>query len=266
MSWALFKSNIKYNYLIWALMTAIFFMYFAIMLSMYDPEYLEAMQQVMNMLPPSLVQAMNFDSMGTDLYSFMSGYMYGFLLFLFPMVVSIIINHRLVASHVDSGSMAYLLASPNSRTKIIITQIIFSLFSIAMLFIVYTGLALLTSQAMFPDEMQVGNFLLLNLYAFILYAGLGGIGFFFSTLFSDKSISLSFGIGIPVAFLIFQMLSNADEKLEGFKYLTMFTLFDFEKVGIDNGYVWLFMGILLFIAAVFYSCSIYIFNKKNLYV
>lgn len=266
MSWALLKANFKYNYLIWGLMTAIFFMYFAIMLSMYDPDYLEAMQQVIMMLPPSLVQAMNFDSMGTDLFSFMSGYMYGFLLFLFPMVVSIVINHRLVSSFVDSGSMAYLLSTPNSRTKIITTQLIFSLLSITMLFVVYTALALLLCEAMFPNQMQVGNFLLLNLYALVLYFAIGGIGFFFSTLFSDKSTSLSFGIGLPVAFLIFQMLSNADEKLEGFKYVSMFTLFDFEKIGIDNSYVLISMGILILISSVFYGLSIVIFNQKNLYL
>jgi ABC-2 type transport system permease protein len=266
MSWALLKANFKYNYLIWALMTAIFFMYFAIMLSMYDPEYLDAMQQFMDMLPPGLIQAMNFDSMGTDLFSFMSGYMYGFLLFLFPMVVSIVINHRLVSSFVDSGSMAYLLSSPNSRTKIISTQIIFSLLSITMLFVVYSALALLISEAMFPNQMNISNFLLLNLYALILYFALGGIGFFFSTLFSDKSTSLSFGIGIPVAFLIFQMLSNANEKLEGFKYLTMYTLFDFEKIGIDNSYVFFSMVILIMISGVFYGVSIVIFNQKNLYL
>ena len=138
MSWALFKYNIKNNYFIWILLTSIFIFYFSIILTMYDPESMKALDEVLEMLPEAMVKALGFADFGSTLYSYLASYLYGFLVFLFPIILSIIINHRLVAVLTDKGSMAYLLATPNSRTKIIITQMLFSLVSISVMFILYT--------------------------------------------------------------------------------------------------------------------------------
>lgn len=266
MVWSLFKHNVKSTLMIWGIMTAVFVMYFAIILSMYDPEYLQSLEELLAMFPEAMIKAMNFDDFGTTLFSFMTGYMYGFLVFLFPLVVVIVVNHRLVASHVDSGSMAFLLASPNSRSKIIVTQIVFSIFANIMFFIVYTLLGLIICESMFPGEMDIPNFIMLNVYAIILYVALGGIGFFFSTLANDKSLSLGFGVGIPVAFLIFQMLADADESLVVFKYFSLFSLFDPKQVETNASYVLGTSAVLLAIGLAFYAISLVVFNKKNLYV
>jgi ABC-2 type transport system permease protein len=266
MVWAIFKHNIKSNALIWSLMTGVFLMYFVIILSMYDPEYLASLEELLAMFPEAMIRAMNFDDFGTTLLSFMSGYMYGFLIFLFPMVLSIVVNHRIVAGHVDSGAMAYLLASPNSRTKIIVTQAVFSILANVLLFIVYGLLGLAISEMLFPGQMDILGFMFLNLYTIILYLALGGIIFFFSSIANDKSVSLGFVIGIPVAFLIFQMLSEADESLSLFKYFTLFSLFDPNKIGVDSVFVWGSILVMIVISVVSYGASIIIFNKKNLYV
>ncbi|MDD5294127.1 MAG: ABC transporter permease subunit [Candidatus Izemoplasmatales bacterium] len=266
MSWALFKANIRNNGLIWSIMTCVFIMYFAIILAMYDPEYLELMDQLLALFPEALIKAMNFDQLGTTLFSFMSGYLYGFLVFLFPMVVSVVVNHRLIATQVDSGSMAFLLSTPNSRTKIIVTQMVFSFVSHILMIAIYTGIGLFFAEVLYPQEMAVGPFLLLNVYAMVLYLVIGGIGFFFSVVANDKSVSLGFGLGIPVAFLIFQMLSSADDDLSFFRYLTLFTLFDPSRVGVDNLAIWVRILIMIGVASVLYMGAIMVFRKKNLYI
>ncbi len=123
MSWALFKANIKANRTIWIIMTIIFFFYFTLMVSMYDPDGLAAWEDMLAMMPEGFLQAVGWDMIGTSLLSVLGTTMYGFLIFLFPLVISIVVNHRLMATHIDKGSMAFLLATPNSRIKIAATQL-----------------------------------------------------------------------------------------------------------------------------------------------
>ncbi|MTI95722.1 MAG: hypothetical protein FH749_09610 [Firmicutes bacterium] len=117
MSWALFKANIKANRTIWIIMTVIFFFYFAIMVSMFDPEGLEAWDDMLAMMPEGFLKAVGWEMIGTTLLAVLGTTMYGFLIYLFPMVISVVVNHRLMASHIDKGSMTFLLSTPNSRKK-----------------------------------------------------------------------------------------------------------------------------------------------------
>jgi len=247
-------------------MTLLFILYFAIMLSMYDPDNLAAIEQMIAMLPEALVRAMNFDDFGTTLLTFLSGYLYGFLIYLFPMVITVVVNHQLVAAMVDKGSITSILSSPMSRQTFIRTQIVSSLLAMAMFFLVYVSVGIVLSEIMFPGTLDIGHYILLNLHAYALYTVIGGIGFVASTLADDKNVSLSAGIGFPVVFLIMQMLANADPQLENFKYLSLFTLFDPQLVSTDSTAVWGYIGVLVLLSMLLYSAAHVIFTKKNLYV
>lgn len=266
MIWPLIKSNFKEHKFIWILLTSIFIMYFVIILSMYDPESLEAMEAMIAMLPIELVRAMGFEDMGTTLLTYMSGYMYGFLIYLFPMILTIVINHRMVAGLVDKGSMAYLITTPHSRKQIVTNQMLFGLFAVIDMFVVTTLITILISSLMFPGELEIGKFLYLNLHAIILYSAIAAICFFGSVLANESKQSLSIGVGIPVGFLVIQMIANAGESLNWFKYFTMYTLFNPNEV-IDFSAKSTFSALALIgIAILFYSASVVIFHKKNLYV
>ena len=58
----------------------------------------------------------------TSLIEFIKIYLYGFLMLIFPMIFIIIITNMTIMKYVDSGSMANLLSTNNSRRKIILTQ------------------------------------------------------------------------------------------------------------------------------------------------
>lgn len=265
MSFSLFKKNIKGSIVILSTMIIVFLFYFVIMMSMYDPENLAALDSMMEYMPQALIDMMGFDSYGTTLFTFLAGYMYRFLVFLFPMVLSIVINHRLVAAHVESGSMTYILASPNNRRKIIETQIISGIFMISMFFIIYTIVTLIIATIMFPGELDISRYLLINFYALIMYYAIGGIGFLASTIANDSKKSLTFGVGIPVAFLVLQMLGR-NEQVSFFGNFSLFSLFDSNKIGSNNGFVGIAIIIMLLIGSCLYGASIIIFNKKNMYV
>lgn len=266
MSSTLFFANLKNNRFIWLLMTFVFCFYLATIIAMFDPAGADAMNDMLDLLPEAMVKALSFDELGTELTTFISGYIYGFLVLMFPLVISIVINHRLFASHIDRGSMAYLLATPNSRIKLAVTQAIFSLTSIATFFFIITLFGILFSELMFPGMLEIGKFIWLNFYALLMYFAIGGIGFFASAIASDSKTSLSIGVGVPVAFVLLQMLGNASDKIDWIGKLSLYALFDANKLFAGDAFATFGMIAFACIAAVLYGLGIYWFNKRDLHV
>jgi ABC-2 type transport system permease protein len=266
MIWPLFKYNIKANKTLWFILVMVMLMYYTIIISMFDPENIEALTNMLELFPKELIDAMGFSNFGPTLLTFITGYIYGFLIFLFPMIIAVVVNHKLVASLVDKGSMAYLISGPHSRTQVALTQVASSIFSITLFFICTTITTAIASHFMFPNELDLSTFIYLNFYTIILYWAISSIAFFASCIADDSKISLSIGVGFPVAFLVIQMLSGVGEDFKWLEYFTMYSLFNPDLLIQNDSFVIIGMISLLSIALVLYSLGVYIFNKKNLYI
>ncbi len=79
-------------------------------------------------------------------------------MFLFPMILSIIINHRLIASMVDIGKHGIFDCNTNSRVKIALTQSFFSILSITAMFAVSTAFTIIAAEIMFEGYMDIGKY------------------------------------------------------------------------------------------------------------
>ncbi len=266
MTWALFKANIKSARTIWLIMALVFVLYFAIILSMYDPESTEKLNQMLEMFPDALIKALGLEQVDETLLSFVTTYMYGVQLLLYPMAVSMVVNHRLVAAHVDKGSMAYFLSTPNSRSKIVVTQAAFSLVSMATFFTTVTVCSLALSEIMYPGAMDVGGFILLNIYAMFMYFAIGGIGFLASCIAHDSGISLGIGIGIPLGFLVFQMVGDAGVKFAWLSKLSLYSLYQPDKIIVGDTVGYFGMLAFLVISALLYGTGVWIFNRRDFHV
>ena len=128
------------------------------MVSMYDPDLGKALDEFSKSMP-ELMAAVGMTPGADTMIGFLSAYLYGFILLVFPMVFSILTANRLVARYVERGSMAYLLAAPVNRIKVVFTQFkvlgtgIFALVAYA------TGVGILTSNILFPGELPLKEFL-----------------------------------------------------------------------------------------------------------
>jgi len=259
----LFKATIKQNIFVFTLILVVLMIYLPIIIMLYEPATKESLNDVLAVMPEGLIAAMGLNNLGSTLTDFIGNYFYGFLILLLPMIYTITVCNRSIASLVDKGSMAYLLSTPNKRTKIALTQAVFIIASITAMiaFVTIAGIAI--SNITFPGELDISAFLLLNTGALILFYAITGIGFFSSCLFNDAKNSLMVGAGLPVLFLVVQMISDIDEKVHFFKYFTLFTLYDPEKI-IHNG-IFLPQFIILFsMAFIMYGLAIYVFDKKDL--
>ena len=79
---------------------------------------------------------------------------------------------------------------------------------------------------MFPGELDVPAYLVVNAGLLCLHLALGGFCFFASCLFNESRLSVALGAGVPVLFFLIRMLANMGGRLEKLKYATVFTLFD----------------------------------------
>ena len=253
------KSNVKMLIIFMTILT----LYVTIIVYMFDPklaEMLKAFEETM----PGVMAAFGMVVSGSDLISFLNSYLFGFILLIFPMVFTIMLANKLVASYVDTGSMACLLASPNKRSKIVTTQILVMLINIFILIFYSTAIAIVTSEMLFPGDLNIKNYILMNVGLFALHLAISGIAFLASCIFNETKNSYLFGVGIPIVFFLIKMLANMGKELQNLKYATIFTLLPTDKIALGDTDVLLPISILLVIAIGLYATGAYIFTKKDL--
>jgi len=266
MNKVLFKVNIKSNYPIFLFITGMLLLYTTISVGMFDPVNAETTQAMLGMMPEAMVKAFGFDGLGTEMTGYLGNYLYGFIYLVFPMIFTVLVSNKLVAKHVDSGSMAYLLTTPHTRKNIALTQAIFLATSTFLILAINVCVALVMSGIMFPGELQIGPFINLNIITYLSLLVVSSIGFFFSCLFNDTKNSLAFGTAIPVFFVVIKMVSGISEDLSFLKFFTLYSLVDVNKI-LEGGSYIVFTSIGLLIASlVIYGISITIFDKKSLSV
>ncbi len=260
MNATLYKNGLKSSWKPLVIFAAVMTMYFTIIVTMFDPELGSALQSLGDAMP-ELMAVVGMTSTDTTLVGFMASYLYGFIVPVIPMVFAIIVGNSLVARRVDSGSMAYLLAAPVSRLKIVLTQMMVLATGVFLLVGYSAAIGIVACQAYFPGELDIAKFLLLNLGALALHLLISSICFFASCLFNDTKYSLAVGAGVPALAYVIQMLAGGG--MENAKYATFFTLF--EPHAIVGGEAAAYWGMAALAAGglVLYAAANVVFVKKD---
>ena len=266
MSSSLFKATLKSNWSIALGITLFILIYISTSISMFNPENAEFIESMLRVMPEGLMKALGFINLGTDFTQYLGNYLYGFIFLVFPFIYTSVVANRLIAKHVDSGSMSYLLSTPNTRVKIASTQAAYLILSTSVIFTILTGIAIAMSTGIWPGLLNIGLFIVLNIVTLAATLVVSGVSFLFSCIFNENRLSLAFGVGIPLLFVVFRMVYSLSEKIDWLKYLTVYTVVDVEKL-LDGGPYALFATlILLGITVVLYAAGIIIFNKKSLVI
>lgn len=263
MSLSLFKENVRSGWKMLVLFCAIMSLYIYVISTMYDPNMASSLAIFAEAMP-ELMGAFGMTAVTTSLAGFMANYLYGFLLVVFPMIFAVMMANKLVARHVDRGTMAWLLASPNGRGKVVTTQAVTLVLCMLIVVCYVTGLAVAFCQVLFPGELDIGAYLTLNLGLFCALLAISGICFLCSCIFNESKHAVTIGAGIPVFFFLVQMLVNLGDKLENLKYVTILTLFNTDGLLSGTGEALLGAVILAVLGIALYLAGILIFRRRNL--
>ena len=112
-------------------------------------------------------------------------------------------------------------------------------------------------------EFDVNEYLILNIGLFLLMFATSGISFMFSCIFNLSKHYMALGGGIPIAFFLFAMMTQATDSLEKIKYFTLNTLFDTDAILSGGEYMIQFIALAV-IGIVLYIIGMYVFKEKDL--
>lgn len=263
MNTTLFKKEIKSNWILLVIFMAVLSLYGVMIVMMFDPKMGDSLRMMAESMP-QIFAAFGMLNVGATLLDFISSYLYGMLFIAFPAVYIIILANRLVAKYVDNGSMAYLLAVPEKRRRIVTTQCAFLVFSLVVMVAYITGLILVTEQILFPGEMDTAAFIRVNVGLLGLLVFLAGVCFCASCVFNESKTSTGIGTAIVVYAILAQMISRVGEKFENVKYATPLTLFDIDGLSAGDGQAWLMCGVLYGVGILLMLVGIGRFCRRNL--
>ena len=206
--------------------------------------------------------------------------MYFTVMGLLPLLLFIVIvGNSLVVNQVDSGSMAYVLATPTKRSAVANTQATFLIITPLIICSVICFARCMASN-FFMGEPNIKMNLALYGGMYILIEAIGGICYMGSCIFNQSRKATAFGGGIAVWCFIASLLGmfgSEDmvnmgagvEELGIFNKLTLIGLYDIQAlstVGSDNvnyDFVWK-LCVLAGVAIVTYLIGKIRFQKKDL--
>lgn len=195
----LFKREMKANNKLLIIFGYILTVYIVMMVYMFNPNSNKAWDDIIKLMP-GVMKAAGFVSGENTLIGFVAAGLYGMIVLMVPVVFSIILGNKLIAGYVDRGSMAYLLATPNKRIKIALTQALCLWVSNGIL-ITYATVAIIISSAMMhPGMLDIGKLVLMNVVIYFLHIAISGICFFASCISNDTKRSFTIGAGITCCF------------------------------------------------------------------
>lgn len=263
MNTTLLKKEMKSNWILFVIFLGVVSLYGVMIVMMFDPKMGESLKMMADSMP-QIFAAFGMLNVGVTLLEFITGYLYGMLLIVFPAVYIIILANRLVAKYVDNGSMAYLLAVPEKRRKTVTSQAVFLVLSLVVMVVYITCLLLATEQIMFPGELDTAAFIRVNVGLLGLMVFLAGVCFCASCLCNESKISTGIGTAVVVYAVLVQMISRVGDKFEYLKYATPLTLFDVDGLSAGDGKAWLMCGVLYVVGILLMCVGIVRFSKRNL--
>lgn len=254
----IFKQTLRANYKLWLIFTIIMCVFCSVLIAVFDPNTISSMSDMVKDTPlANMLGATSFLGMLAQTFYSMQGV-------ILPLIFVIMTANSLIASQVDRGSMAYLLSTPIKRSTVVRTQAIYLVLSLVAMFTLLTIVGVLAVQTFQSDiDFNLSDLIMLNVGLFLLMFATSSISFLFSCIFNLSKNSLALGAGIPLAFFLFELMGKVDSSLEGFKYLSLNSLFDTDAI-INNGNYSIQFIILGVVGIVLYEIGIRVFKEKDL--
>ena len=264
MNLTLLKMDLRAYWKLMLVFSAILVLYLFVISSMYDPNGVNALAEMMKMLPEGLVKSFGMSNSAADLTGTLANFFYGFIILFFPTIYFVVVANGLIAKHVDRGSMSNLLSTPSTRAEIVTTQAVFLIASITAILLIYSIFGIILCQIMFPGELDIGAFMLMTLSSWVTFMSLSAISFCASCMFNDSGKSLTFGAGLPIAFFLMKMIGQEGDKFSWLSDISLYSLLSPAEIVNTGSLNWVPCLILIGISVIGYVGGIVIFNRKDL--
>lgn len=225
----------------------------------------EGINELLKSLPKELLNLIGMQNGLDSLGDYLAGEYYGLLFLVIVSIYCVMTATRLVARLIDRGSIAYLLATPNSRVKIALTQAAILVFGILMIVFITVAGGLGGVPLISPDlELEASTFIKVNVVGFLLFFAVSGYCFFFSCLLNDEKRVLGISSGITILFFMLHMAGKLSTETDWLLNFTLFSAYKPHEI-VSGGYNIVPSSIFLSVLGIFlYAAAIFIFKNRDL--
>lgn len=263
MNKTIFKNTWKRQWKLLLIFLCVLCLYQTIIIGLIDPVDMGQVQELFGTMKEYMsVFSIDIAAMSSPL-SYTASVFFSVLVMAFTMVFYIIQANALIAKPVDDTSIACTLSTPVKRTTLVLTQGLYLIFSMLVLFagILLSGSLMLGTMGSY----DFWAYLDLVCVTFMLCTSVAMLSYFLSVAFCESKLGTGLSVGAPIALIFITMIGGAGgDKTAWLKNCSPFGWLD--SVGIVNGSVetwWLYLAYGAAICVLLYA-SIAVFKKKRL--
>ncbi|TKD69359.1 ABC transporter permease subunit [Pseudalkalibacillus hwajinpoensis] len=223
------------------------------------------LNELMDSMPDSFLAAFGMEGGFQHVSDFIAGEYYGLLYIVILSIFSLMTSSQLMARLIDRGSMAYILATPNSRKKVAFTQSL----------VLITGLLIIALTTMLAGvigtELLIDNkpfeamtFIKVNLVGLLLFYAISAYSFLFSSLLNDERQALGISGLITIVFYGMDLIGKMSDKLDWLVNLSLFATFRPVEIARGSVEIWPSVTFLFILGTALYALGIILFSKRDL--
>lgn len=225
----------------------------------------QALNHLLKSMPPGLMRVLGYTVGVTHLSNFLGGEFYS-LLYLVIMAIYVIFGAtKLVAHLVDNGSMAYLLATPVSRTQIAITQGLVLLSGVWLIALCSTVGGLLGAHWFVQHAgIETRFFVQMNLVGALMFSVVAGYAFALSCMARDERSSLTLSALLTILFYAVHTIGELTASWAWLNHLSLFTAFNPQNLMQGHGHFVVDVAGLAAAAVLLFGIAVLGFARRQL--
>lgn len=239
--------------------------YILLMMSMFPSIKKMDIEAMMKDMPEQFVKF--FGDEGMAAYSTIEGYLsMEFLSFFFILILTFYVGSTTgsaIAGQVEKRIIDFNLSQPISRTKMLLSETAVALIYSALI-IVACSISMFIFGEIFSEPFKVRGLMAFSVIAILFMWAIYGIGIFLSSILRTKIAAMLITFGLTLFMYIFLSLTRMVDKLKDFDVISIFYLYDPQKLLKTGEINWLYASILAGIFLIGLLISLLIFNKKDL--
>lgn len=226
-----------------------------------------SLQMFLNKLPSSMLTALGMKGNIQNLNSYLNMNFFNSLFLYILIFLVAYLSWLLIIRNINNGSLVYYLTAKVSRGKLVFVQeIVFSVELLLTMFATYFSVICFKNLYHIENYFSSRDLLRSCCELFFIFFLLGSVNIFISLLINNTKTSFSLLVLIDIAEYILSMISSLVPNIHWLKYMSIFNLFNYNKISESLSFVVNTSGIMLLVSVVVLLLGMFLFKKRNLYI
>ncbi len=239
--------------------------YILLMVSIFPSIKKMDIEELMKQMPEQFSKFFGEDGMAA--YSTIEGYIsVEFLSFFFILILAFYVGSTAgsaIAGQIEKRTIDFNLSQPISRTSALLSETLVALVY-STLIVLSCSIAMLLFGEIFSNPFKVNGLMAFFLIASLFIWAIYGIAIFLSSILRSKMAAMLLTFGITLFMYIFLSLTRMVDEIKELDKISIFYLYDPQKLLSTGEINWLYAFILFTIFACGLIGSLIIFNRKDL--